>query len=103
MAMMNLRNNFTLLHVQHKLADTDTMFQQALDVLKDHNIDKSRVHFKVVKSSKVASTIEKEAQSGMFSVIAVGYTGRGNRGFLTIGSVATKLCYEVTDSALWIG
>jgi hypothetical protein len=96
-------HKITLLHVQQEPTETDSMFQQAMESLKEHDIDESRVQSKIVKSSNVASTIEQEARTGMFSAIAVGYTGKGRRGVLTIGSVATKLCYEVTGSALWIG
>lgn len=95
--------NLTLLHIKQESLDTDTLFGQAMENLKEHGIDESRVKPKVVESSNIASTIESEANAGKFSAIAVGYTGKGKRGVFTIGSVSTKLCYEVSGSALWIG
>jgi len=96
-------HKITLLHVHQESTDPGMIFQQAINTLKEHDIDESRVESKVLKSSNVASMIEKEAHAGMFSVVAVGYTGTSKRGVLTIGSVATQLCYNLTGSALWIG
>jgi nucleotide-binding universal stress UspA family protein len=74
-----------------------------METLEENDVSPSRVQSRVVESSNVAGTIASEAEAGKFSAVAVGYTGRGRRGVFSIGSVSTKLCYEVTGSALWIG
>ncbi len=97
------QHNVTLLHVAQEPTDTEMIFRQSMEVLEENGISPSRVGSKVVESSNVAGTIESEAQAGRFSAVAVGYTGKGKRGVFSIGSVSTRLCYEMSGSALWIG
>jgi nucleotide-binding universal stress UspA family protein len=97
------QHKVTLLHVAQEPVDTQMIFRQAMEALEENDVSPSRVQSKVVESSNVAGAIKSEAEAGRFSAVAMGFTGKGRRGVFTIGSVSTKLCYEVTGSALWIG
>lgn len=93
----------TLLHVHKGDSDSAPLFQEARQVLESHGIDEARVREKTVTSSNPAKAILAEADSGRFSAVAAGYSGKGKRGVFRLGSVCLKLFYELQGSVLWVG
>jgi len=96
------QHTVTLLHIDQGESPPGTVFQEARKRLEEHAIADSRITEKAIESSNPAAAIAEEANAGAFSAVVVGYTGKGRRGLFTIGSVATKLAYDLTGSALWI-
>ncbi|MFW6055062.1 MAG: universal stress protein [Thermodesulfobacteriota bacterium] len=96
-------HRLTLLNIRQNSADPGSLFQEARQVLANHDISAGRIEEKVLESRNPAKAILAEADKGRYSAVAAGYSGQGRKGLFRLGSVSLKLFYEIQGSALWIG
>lgn len=100
------QHTFTLFHVARNLHSVQAkeVFDQALDVLGEHNIDESRIELKTVKSSTPVKAVMKEATDGNYLAVGVGKHGADAPSRLDEifpSSFTIKLLRQL-DVALWV-
>lgn len=102
------RHTFTLFHVAqngYAANDAGPVFQAALAVLKEHDIDEERIELKLVTAKNPVKAILKEARDGNYSAVGVGRRGTGcqtRMENLFPSTVCVNLLRQLQESALWI-
>ena len=96
------KQQITLLHVQTSDRVPENMFPDARKVLSNYGIAEDRIQERLLVSKNPAKAILSEADTGRFSVVAVGYSGEAQKNLFRIGSVGLKLYYELQGSVLWV-
>jgi nucleotide-binding universal stress UspA family protein len=96
----------TLFHVPDKASGaTGEIFSRAREALLQNGIDASRIAERSGSGRNVVKAIQKEAEEGSYSAVAVGYSGTGKQGVRSqsgIGSVSKKLSYDLKSHSLWV-
>ena len=96
----------TMFHVRNKEAGSaEDVFPRARELLLDNGVDASGISEKEVSGRNVAKAVQQEAREGNYAVVAVGYSGEGDKGWrsrLILGSVSKRLSYELQGHSLWI-
>ncbi len=102
------KHTFTLFHVSPNSYDpeaTNRIFAEGLAIMKEHDIDQSRIELKMVSGSNPVKAIMKEVADGSYSAVGVGKRGANAdqeaRGFFP-SSVTVNLLRQMEDAALWI-
>lgn len=101
------RHTFTLLHVtkdSFTTSRTSRIFDEALDVLSENDIEEERIELKMVKASNETKAIVKEANDGNYSAVGVGrHTKQERTRFENLfpSSVTINLLRNL-NTALWI-
>lgn len=99
------QHSITLFHVENTVGtECVEFFFRAEKILKQHSIAAKQIRSKVTWGASVSGTIESEAKSGGYAVIAIGMGGQKrsdvSKLWLT-GKTAAKLISKTQNLSLW--
>lgn len=99
------QHTITLFYVEvGTVGDVSVLFEQAKQVLSEHNIADHRIHTRTVWGMTVPGTILSEVESGKYAAVAVGLHGQGQNLLKSVnlaGSTPSKLIGKIENAALW--